>query len=316
MPSPYRFGFLLIDDFALMSFASAVEPLRAANILASQELYSWSHISTGARAIVASNGVSVKADRTVGDKASYDTVLVCAGGNPSSFDDKKTLSWLRRLARSGCEIGGISGGPFILATAELLDGYQFTIHWEHLAALAENFPDLTPARSLFVIDRARLTCGGGVAPLDMMHAIIRRDHGQKLAARVSDWFLQTAVRVGDSTQRMSLRERIGTSNRGLIAAIDMMERNLSDPAPRKELAKTASVSVRQLERLFASHLGVTIDRHYVSLRVAKARSLLRQTSLPIMQIGIECGFSDASHFARVYRQFFGMSPSAERKMAR
>src|SRR5258707_9240647 len=131
-------------------------------------------MSTGARAIVASNRVPVKADRTVGDKASYDTVLVCAGGNPSSFDDKKTLSWLRRLARSGCEIGGISGGPFILATAELLDGYQFTIHWEHLAALAENFPDLTPARSLFVIDRARLTCGGGVAPLDMMHAIIRR----------------------------------------------------------------------------------------------------------------------------------------------
>jgi transcriptional regulator GlxA family with amidase domain len=185
-----------------------------------------------------------------------------------------------------------------------------------LAALVENFPDLIPSKSLFVIDRARLTCGGGVAPLDMMHAIIRRDHGQKLAARVSDWFLQTAVRVGDSTQRMSLRERIGTSNRGLIAAIGMMERNLSDLASRKELAKTASVSVRQLERLFASHLGVTIERHYVSLRVAKARSLLRQTSLPIMQIGIECGFSDASHFARVYRQFFAMSPSAERKMAR
>src|SRR6266436_8677609 len=57
MSRPRRFGFLLIDDFALMSFASAVEPLRAANILAGQEFYSWSHISTGARAIVASNGV-------------------------------------------------------------------------------------------------------------------------------------------------------------------------------------------------------------------------------------------------------------------
>jgi transcriptional regulator GlxA family with amidase domain len=309
---PHRFGFLLIDDFALMSFASAVEPLRAANILSGRTLYEWFHISSGASAIAASNGLSVTADHTIADKSRYDTVLVCAGGNPASFDDAKTIGWLRRLARSGCEIGGVSGGPFILAKAGILEGVRCTIHWEHLAAFTEAFPDLRSTRTLFEIDRGRLTCGGGVAALDMMHALIRRDHGQALAARVSDWYLQTAVRLGDSTQRISLLERLGTNNRSLLAAIGSMEGQLVSPLPRSALAKAAKVSVRQLERLFARHLGVSIGQHYISLRLTKAQALLRQTTLPVVQIGAECGFANASHFARVYRQKFGALPSRDR----
>jgi transcriptional regulator GlxA family with amidase domain len=312
MSQPHRVGFLLIDEFALMSFASAIEPLRAANILAGRQLYQWLHISTGGDAILASSGLSVASDHTIADHVRYDTVLVCAGGNPASFRDAKTLAWLRRLARSGCAIGGVSGGPFILARAGILNGVRCTIHWEHLAAFVEAFPQIEPTRTLFEIDGGRLTCGGGVAALDMMHAIIRRDHGQALAAKVSDWFLQTAVRLGDSKQRISPRERLGTGNRSILAAVAMMERQLASPAPRSDLAKAAGVSLRQLERLFAVHLGATIEQHYLSLRLAKARELLRQTSLPVLEIGAECGFSGASHFARVYRRVFRLSPSQDR----
>jgi transcriptional regulator GlxA family with amidase domain len=316
MHPPHRVGFLLIDEFALMSFASAIEPLRAANVLAGKRLYQWLHISTGAKAILASNGLSVASDHTIAEQVRYDTVLVCAGGNPAAFDDAKTLAWLRRLARSGCAIGGVSGGPFVLAKAGILNGVRCTIHWEHLAAFTEAFPQIEPTRTLFEIDGERLTCGGGVAALDMMHAIIRRDHGQALAAKVSDWFLQTAVRLGDDKQRISLRERLGTSNRGVLAAIAMMERQLASPAPRCELAKAAGVSIRQLERLFAGHLGVSIEQHYLSLRLTKARALLRQNGLPVLEVGAECGFSGASHFARVYRRVHGISPSQDRMPAK
>jgi transcriptional regulator GlxA family with amidase domain len=312
MAQPHRVGFLLIDGFALMSFASAIEPLRAANVLAGKKLYQWLHISTGADAILASNGLSVASDYTIADSVRYDTVLVCAGGNPAGFDDAKTLPWLRRLARSGCAIGGVSGGPFILAKAGILDGVRCTIHWEHLDAFMEAFPDIEPTRTLFEIDGNRLTCAGGVAALDMMHAIIRRDHGQALAAKVSDWFLQTAVRLGDDSQRISLRERLGTSNRAVLSAITVMERRLASPAPRNELAKAAGVSVRQLERLFTAHLGVTIEQHYLSVRLAKARALLQQTSMPVVEVSAECGFASASHFARMYRRAFDVPPSQDR----
>ena len=259
--------------------------------------------------------LSVASDYTIEDRPLYDTVLVCAGGNPASFDDARTMAWLRRLARSGCAIGGVSGAPFILAKAGLLEGYRCTIHWEHLPAFTEAFPNIVSTRTLFEIDRGRLTCGGGVAAMDMMHAIIRRDHGQSLAARVSDWYLQTAVRLGGSTQRVSLQERVGTNNRSLISAIGTMERQLASPLSRRALAKVANVSIRQLERLFAKHLGISIDQHYMSLRLVRARTLLRQTSLPVLQIGAECGFSNASHFARVYRTAFGTPPSKDRLSA-
>lgn len=311
-----RFGFLLIDDFALMSFASAVEPLRAANVLSGKRLYEWFHISSGGEAIVASNGLAVAADHTISGRSRYDTVLVCAGGNPSSFDDSRTFAWLRRLARSGCEIGGVSGGPFILAKAGLLHGVRCTIHWEHVPAFTEAFPDLDLTQMLFEIDGGRLTCGGGVAALDMMHAIIRRDYGQLLAGRVSDWYLQTAVRMGDSSQRISVRERIGTGNRSLLTAIAAMERQIRSPASRQNLAKASGVSVRHLERLFAEYLDVTIHQHYVALRLAQARSLLRQSTLTVAQVGAECGFPDASHFARVYRKKFGSPPSVDRATLR
>jgi transcriptional regulator GlxA family with amidase domain len=69
--------------------------------------------SDAASTIVASSGLSVSTDHTIADKMRFDTVLVCAGGNPASFDDPKTLGWLRGVARSGGEIGGV-GGPFKL----------------------------------------------------------------------------------------------------------------------------------------------------------------------------------------------------------
>jgi transcriptional regulator GlxA family with amidase domain len=206
----------------------------------------------------------------------------------------------------------VSGGPFILAKAGILGDVRCTIHWEHLDAFVEAFPDIEPTRTLFEIDGNRLTCAGGVAALDMMHAIIRRDHGQALAAKVSDWFLQTAVRLGDDSQRISLRERLGTSNRAVLSATTVMERRLASPAIREELAMAAGVSVRQLERLFTAHLGVTIEQHYLTLRLAKARALLQQTSMPVVEIGAECGFASASHFARVYRRAFDLTPSQDR----
>jgi transcriptional regulator GlxA family with amidase domain len=312
MARPHRFGFLLIDDFALMSYASAVEPLRAANILTGRKLYEWSLLSTAADTIVSSSGLSASADLTIQHRARYDTILVFAGGNPASFADAKTLAWLRKQARSGCVMGGVSGAPFILAKAGLLEGFRCTIHWEHMPAFAEAFPEIVATGTLFEIDRGRLTCGGGVAALDMMHEIIRRDHGETLAARVSDWYLQTAVRLGDSKQRMSLPERIGTNNRTVVAAVAMMERQLANPLPRRVLAKSAEVSVRQLERLFVSHTGTTIGEHYMVLRLARARTLLRQTSLLLLQIAAQCGFSNSSHFAKVYRMKFGIPPSKDR----
>lgn len=306
-------GLLLIPNFAMLVYASVVEPLRAANQLSGRTLYRWTHLSIDGAPALASNGVTIAADGAVGSGMRFDYVFVCAGGNPALFHHQPTFSWLHHLARSGVRIGGVSGGPYILARANVLSGYRFTIHWEHAPAILEEYPELDLRRSLYEIDRDRLTCSGGTAALDMMHAIIAREHGSDLAVAVSDWFLQTHVREGAGPQRMSLRERLGIAHAPLLRVVGHMEQRIEHPARREDLARIANVSVRQLERLFRRHLGRSLGEHYLALRLDRSRDLLRQTSLSVIEIALACGFTSASHFSRSYRERFGYPPRAERR---
>lgn len=313
MPQPVTVGFVLIPGFALMSYAAAVEPLRAANHLSGKTLYRWWHAAPAAGPVAASNGVAIIPDFTPKDAAAADIVFVCAGGNPATFDDPATFAWLRRLARRGVAMGGISGGPYVLARAGLLDGRSATLHWEHAAAFHEAFPEIDVVPSLFVLDGDRITCSGGVSALDMMVALIARDHGHDLAAAVGEWFLLTHIREGMGPQRMELRHRLGVSDDGLLAVLRAMEASLEQPKPREDLARLAGVSLRQLERLFRTRLGRSIHAHYLSLRLARASQLLRETSMPVLDVAIRTGFGSASQFARAFARAYGEPPSRHRR---
>jgi len=234
--SPQTVGFLLVPGFALMSYAAAIEPLRAANLISGQELYRWWHAAPGGKPVTASNGVAIIPDGGTGADRDADMVFVCAGGNPATFDDRSVFAWLRRLARKGVTIGGISGGPYILAKAGLLGKHRATLHWEHLPAFREAFPDITVMSSLFEIDGTRITCSGGISALDMMVALIERDHGRQLAASVGDWFLHTHIREGMRPQRMDLRYRLGVADEKLLGVLRAMETSIETPQPRAALA--------------------------------------------------------------------------------
>ncbi|MGJ4891254.1 GlxA family transcriptional regulator [Bradyrhizobium sp. HKCCYLRH3099] len=308
----HRVGFLLIPGFALMSYASAVEPLRAANVLSGRTLYRWRHVAIRGSDIPASNGVRIPADATIGSAARFDSIVVCAGGNPAAFSHPPTLAYLRRATRHGIRLIGVSAGPFILAQAGLLQGYRCTIHWEHMPAFRETFPALPLSRSLFEIDRDRFTCAGGIAALDMMHAMIRIDHGARLASAVSDWFLQTEIRRGEAAQRLSPAERFGVHHPKLVDALSRMEKRIERPLAPAELARLAGLSLRQLERLFVRHLGTTIHRRYLLVRLEQARVLLRQSTMAIGEVALATGFATPMHFARCYRRQFGLAPREER----
>jgi transcriptional regulator GlxA family with amidase domain len=316
-PAIREVGFLLVPGFALLSYAAAVEPLRAANQLSGKPLYRWWNAAPANAPAAASNGTTVLPDITSGlDGAKPDVLLVCAGGNPAAFNDRRTLALLRKLASRGVIMGGISAGPVILAKAGLLDGRRCTVHWEHAPALQEAFTGIRLTRSLFELDGDRFTCSGGVAALDMMIALITRDHGYALGAAVGDWFLHTQVRGGKDPQRMDLRLRLGIADEKLLKALKSMESHLHEPLPRERLAKVAGVSLRQLERTFREELGHGIHEHYVSLRLARAQQLLRETSRSMLEVAMATGFGSASQFSRAFRREFAMAPREARQRDR
>ena len=302
-PATLTVGFVLVPDFPLMAYTAAVEPLRAANTLSGCELYRWWHAAPGGGVVQASNGLGILTDVAVGSSdIAADRVFVCAGGNPAEFDDPALFAWLRGLARRGVTLGGISGGPYLLARAGLLSGRRCTLHWEHVPAFEERYPDIEVVRSLFEIQGDRITCSGGIAALDLMLDLIGRDHGAGLSSGVSDWFLHNQIREGLSPQRMDLRQRFGVRDPRLLRVLAAMEANLEAPLAREVLAGLARVSVRQLERLFREGLGQGLHRHYLDLRLDRAHQLGRESALSRAEIATATGFASADELSRAERR--------------
>ena len=245
---------LLVPGFALMSYAAAVEPLRAANLISGKPLYRWWHAAPGGKPVMASNGLAI-----IPISVSVPTAMsTCCSSAPAATPPPSTTSrYLPGSASSPAVASPSAASPVacILARAGLLDDRRVTLHWEHQPAFSEDFPDVAVAPSLFEIDGNRITCSGGISALDMMVALIERDHGRQLAAAVGDWFLHTHIREGMGPQRMDLRLRLGVADEKLLRVLRRMEVSIEAPQPRTELARLAGVSVRQLERPFRRHLG-------------------------------------------------------------
>jgi transcriptional regulator GlxA family with amidase domain len=305
-------GLLLIDDFALLSYASVTEPLRVANLLSGEDLYRVRAIPASGAAAISSGGVVVPAAAQVGEQVDFDLVLIIAAGNPFAFSDTRVMQWIRHLARRGVALGGVSGGPVVLAASGLLANHRMTLHWEHAEGLASLYPELLIERSLYVFDRNRLTCAGGTAALDLMHAVITSDYGGSLAREVSDWLQHTDVRPGGGPQRAGVVERYSVYQPPLIEALAAMETHLADPLGLDDIAQVAGVGVRHLTRLFEQHLDTTPMRFYRSLRLEQAQRLLKQSGLPIGTVAQAVGFANSSHFSSAYRKHFTYSPGEER----
>ena len=310
---PLKVGFLLIPNFSMLAFASAIEPLRAANRMSGDTLFSWIVASPDGMQSRASNHVKTDVDGDSTILADCHIVFVCAGLDVKAQSDKSILNMLRRLDRQGAVIGAICTGTYLMAAAGLLDDRRCTIHWENIDGLAEEFPLLEITNELFEIDDTRITCSGGTASLDMILYMIGQIHGQTLAAQVSDQFIHDRIRDPSDRQRMELRSRLGVSHPKLLAVVDYMEQGLEEPLSQTELAQKANLSTRQLERLFRKYLSTTPTRYYLNLRLARARHLLRQTSMSILSIALACGFVSASHFSKCYREVYGRTPRAERQ---
>ncbi|MBI3899314.1 MAG: GlxA family transcriptional regulator [Gammaproteobacteria bacterium] len=313
--APEQIHFLLLPKFSMLGFASALEPLRVANRFRGP-LYQWHIVSTDGQAVPASDGISIMADRSIGDVKSASRVFVVAGFDPLDYYTTPIAAWLRRLDKFGTTLGAIDTGCFVLAEAGLLNREPITLHWEAIPPFRERYPSVTVTQELFEITARRITCAGGTAAIDMMLDLISRKHGSELAIQVSEQFVQGRIRDQSDHQRMQVAARYDVHNKKIAQIITMMEGRTEAPLSSNELADAIGVTCRQLERLFRIHLHTTPSNFYLGLRLDHARQLLQQTDMSVVEVGVACGFGSASYFSRAYRARFGVTPSHDRSKLR
>lgn len=309
---PKKVVFVLLEQFTLLPFAAALDCLRIANYTAGKELYRWELQGEGGETVTSSSGVVFNLDSDLGELGRDDRLLLCGGVDVRSNTTKRLISWLRREARRGISVGSLCTGAYALAKSGLLDGKRATIHWEQQDSFEEEFVDVELTKSVFVVSGNRMTAAGGTASLDLLLSLIAADHGEELANAVADQLIYSSIRTDQDPLRLSVPTRIGVRHPKLSQVIQMMEANIEEPISPSLLAKDVGMSTRQLERLFRRYLNRSPKRYYMELRLQKARNLLMQTDMSVINVALACGFASPSHFSKCYRSHYNTTPYRER----
>lgn len=306
--------FLLLKNFSLLSFASAIEPLRIANKVLKRKSFTYRCCTLDGRDAMASNGSFVRADCSLDEMTRVDLVAVC------SSDDVEGLKLtsgqkakIQRLAQKGDRVAGICTGAYVLADLGLLEGRACTIHWEYADLFKELFPGTELVDSLIQADGRILTCAGGTAAIDLMVGFIAEVHGSAVARDVAEIALHHDRRSGEEKQHTLLRADLEVVPQKLRSCIELMTERVSDPLSLQEIANRLGVSPRQLQRDFHKYLNCAPLDYYSKIRLDIARQMVRRTSMRIIDVGVACGFSSGSHFSKRYRATHGLSPQQDRE---
>lgn len=306
-------AFLLLPDFSIMSVVAYVEPLRAANRYLEREVYQWRFLSLDGGPVTSSNGIPIETDAMPQSGYFADQFYICAGLKLAAENPTRMRACLNRIDRMRTKIGAISGGTFALAEAGLIGDRSCTLHWEYLPTFREEFPDIAVQESLFVIDRGLHTSSGGLASTDLALELIARVHGETCARAVANQFNLDRKRTADEYQRDGTQVRSAVYPASMKAVIEVMLANCEEQISMEAICDAAGYHPRQVQRQFRQWAGCSPTVYYRRIRLEKAMGLIRHSSLPILEIATLTGFSTASHFSRLFKEFFGKSPMSIRR---
>ncbi len=309
-----KIAFILLPEFALMTFCSACEPLRVANRLSKKALYHWSLYSIDGKSVISSNSMVSQVDGAIDEISNVDLVIVVSSFNPQANITKSLLLAIKKIAAQGGIVCGVDTGAYILARAGLLDGHKATIHWEDLANFRQIFPQVDVLSIRYVIDRKRLTAAGAAASMDMILEVISREHGKQLASQIAEQFIYTPSLQLNDEQRLPVSQRLQTDHPVVLEAVSLMENHLEDNLTTAQIAKLCDISLRQFERLFKDCLGCTPGKWYRLLKLKNARIQLKQSRYTVAEIAANNGFESTSSFSRAYKAQYQRSPSDDREL--
>ncbi|WP_170763833.1 GlxA family transcriptional regulator [Ruegeria lacuscaerulensis] len=306
---PLEFIFLLCPGFSLLDLASAIEPLASVNRLTGQVRYKWRVLSKDGKDVPCTIGVSYPADGAIDDDASCDRLFICA------FDDKAVdnagniVGWLRRRARMGTRFGALGTGATWLVRAGIVGTRAFTLHWSVRNSFFEMHPDHKPAAQIFTSDERFITCAGGQSVSDMMLNLIKAEMGKDIAAKVADHMISGHPRTADTPQRLCAAHRYGTRNAQFLSIMETLEADETCEVTIDDLIRQHAISRRQLERLFNRHCGTSPSRFIKQVRLERAKELLSQTRMSVLEVSVACGFGSVANFSKSFSERYNCRPS-------
>ena len=313
--NPLSVGILLLPDSNMLSLAACIDPLRAANRRADRNVFKWRLYSPDGGDVPLTSAISV-ATEALTARPDFDVLIVVAGFRLTEHTTPTLLRRLRDVAPRLRAIGGVDGGPWLLARSGLLDGQTATTHWEDLEEFTDVFPAINVVQDRFTISGKYFTAGGAIPTIDLMLHLIQRRLGAKLAQSVAGAFIYDVVQSPSAPQLPVSTQRLQRNSPKLAQVITVMGKSIEDPPSIATLARQAGLTQRGLELLFQKQLGQSPGAFFLNHRLHEARRLALDTALSAHDISLRAGFSSQAVFARAFRREFGMSLRDLRHMHR
>jgi len=310
-----RVTLLVLPDSSMMSLASALDTMRAANRISGRELFEWEIATLNGKSARLTCDLIIEPDIGFDDRTGGDILIVIANFNQQYHAGPAHLKLIKRVARNFTAVGGIEAGSWILARSGLLTGRAATTHWEDLEEFATHFPEVDLKSDRFVIDGKLFTTGGASPTFDFMLYLIRKRYGYPLAIEVSSVFIYDGVHSATDTQPLVSLGMLENNDPRVVAAIQVMEQQIDEPVAIKAIAAQVSTSVRMLEYLFRQTLDMSPAAYYRRLRLQTARRMLVDTRLKLQEIAVRTGFNSQSSFSRRFKIYYRQSPGECRKQA-
>ena len=309
----YRVAFLLLPEFSLLSVVSAIETLRVTNSVHDTPPFGWTLVHDTAPVVPSSNGIPLTAETHLRDIADFDALLICGSFKPHKYENRDTQKLLRRFARFGKCLGAMETGVYHLARAGLLSGHPATAHFNSLPLYSQLFPDVKFEKKIYTFSEQRMTCAGGISSVDMMLRLVGTRLGRDVAGRVASMIAFPYLRDPSEPQYDLFTSVHNKLPQTIRDACRVMEETIQTPVGIADLAERLGVSRRHLDRLFRLSFSTTAANHYRMIRLARARKLLKSTTMDLGSISEACGFSTYSQFSQNYRKVFHVAPASDRR---
>jgi transcriptional regulator GlxA family with amidase domain len=302
---------LVLEDVHLMDLAGPVQVFWEAAALGGRYAISYAGM-TGS--VLSAQGLPLGGLEELPEIGPGDLVLV--PGTWSERLDRLQVPgvWLRRAMATGARIVSICSGAFALAHAGLLDGRRCTTHWK----VVDRLRALAPAAEvlenrLFVEDGNLWTSAGETAGIDLALALVERDNGPMVAARVAREMVVFLRRRGEDSQSSVYLEHRAHLHPGVHRVQDFLVAHPERRVGAGELARLAGMSPRHLARVFRDATGLTAHQFGQKVKLEVARGLVEDPRRSVEAIAESCGFADARQLRRLWRLHFGTSISERRR---
>ncbi|HXG92219.1 MAG TPA: AraC family transcriptional regulator [Blastocatellia bacterium] len=219
-------------------------------------------------------------------------------------------------------------GPAIVGQTSILPaGQPYSARWddeiEHISLFLEPRLLERAAADSLLTGRVVLTenCSAQDALIRQIgQALAREAASERPAGRLYAESLANILAVyllrNYSVAGHKLREPAGgLSGRRLRLATEFIADNLSRDLALAEIADAVDLSPYHFTRAFKQAAGLTPHQFLIRSRIERAKALLVDTQLPIVEIGLRVGFKSQSHFTTIFRRFTGLTPKSYRDVS-